>query len=254
MIIFNYQNKMKKIFNEMENILDRIKKIASNEGVTITAFEKKIGASKGVLSRAISNGTDIQHKWIQKIVENYPHYSTEWLLTGNGEILKTKSEISHTHTTLYDTQPSDFQCKDSNNNSHTQEKSDLIPLMEAEAVAGFGSGKFSIEKQDIQAYYNVPDFNGIDFMLRVKGNSMYPKYSSGDIIACRILKESKFIEWNKPHLIATTEHGLIVKRLRKSETPDAIKAISDNKEYDFFDIPLCEITGIAIIIGVIRLE
>ena len=75
----------------METILHRIEQIAANEGVKITAFEKIIGASKGVLSRAINNGTDIQSKWLQSIVENYPLYSESWLLTGRGSMLKEKT-------------------------------------------------------------------------------------------------------------------------------------------------------------------
>ena len=74
----------------MESILDRIKKIADNEGVKVTTLESIIGASKGVLSRALNNKTDIQSKWISKIVENYPHYSADWLLTGNGNMIKVK--------------------------------------------------------------------------------------------------------------------------------------------------------------------
>lgn len=76
----------------MSDILKRIEMIARSEGITITAFERTIGASKGVLSRAISNGTDIQTKWIQAIVEKYPSYSERWLLTGKGEMLKVDNE------------------------------------------------------------------------------------------------------------------------------------------------------------------
>ena len=54
----------------MGNILSRIEQISKNESITIGALERKIGASKGVLSRAINNGTDIQSKWIQSIAEN----------------------------------------------------------------------------------------------------------------------------------------------------------------------------------------
>ena len=72
----------------MNKILPRIESIANNEGITIGALERKIGASKGVLSRAIANGTDIQSKWIQAIVENYPRYSAEWLLSGKGEMIR----------------------------------------------------------------------------------------------------------------------------------------------------------------------
>lgn len=78
----------------MANILSRIEEIAKNEGLTITSFERSIGASKGVLSRAINNGTDIQSKWIQIIVENYPQYSTDWLLTGRGEMLLSQAPSS----------------------------------------------------------------------------------------------------------------------------------------------------------------
>lgn len=71
----------------MSAILSRIKELSINEGITIGHLEKQIGASKGVLSRAIQNGSDIQAKWLQIIVENYPNYSSTWLLTGKGEMI-----------------------------------------------------------------------------------------------------------------------------------------------------------------------
>lgn len=78
----------------MCKILPRIKELALHEGITIGALERAIGASKGVLSRAINNGTDIQSKWIQAIVENYPQYSAQWLLTGMGEMTVTPTIAS----------------------------------------------------------------------------------------------------------------------------------------------------------------
>ena len=78
----------------MSTVLSRIQELASNEKITIGALERRIGASKGVLSRAINNSTDIQSKWIQNIVENYPQYSAQWLLTGEGSMLKTDQELS----------------------------------------------------------------------------------------------------------------------------------------------------------------
>ena len=53
----------------MCKILARIQQIASAEGITIGAMERTIGASKGVLSRAIANGTDIQSKWLMRSEE-----------------------------------------------------------------------------------------------------------------------------------------------------------------------------------------
>ncbi|WDF62537.1 hypothetical protein [Flavobacterium sp. KACC 22763] len=72
----------------MNVILENIKKIADNEGVTVAKLERIIGASKGVLYRAMANNSDIQTKWVIKIVEKYPKYSCEWLLKSEGLMLK----------------------------------------------------------------------------------------------------------------------------------------------------------------------
>lgn len=61
--------------------------LCENENITPTEMERNIGASKGVLSRAIKNSTDIQNKWVEKIIINYPKYSVRWLLTGEGEMI-----------------------------------------------------------------------------------------------------------------------------------------------------------------------
>ncbi len=75
----------------MCKILSRIKIIADSEGITIGAIERAIGASRGVISKAIAKGTDIQSKWLELICENFPSYSPLWLLTGQGSMLRDTS-------------------------------------------------------------------------------------------------------------------------------------------------------------------
>ena len=72
----------------MTNILLQIAKIAEKENISIGALERSIGASKGVLSRAIAHNTDIQAKWIQKIIENYPAYNPEWIFDDEVSMLR----------------------------------------------------------------------------------------------------------------------------------------------------------------------
>jgi hypothetical protein len=74
----------------MDSILDRIALIANKEGISLNALEKKIGASQYLLYRALKDGTGINVKWVQAILHSYPHYSAEWLLIGEGEMLKNK--------------------------------------------------------------------------------------------------------------------------------------------------------------------
>ncbi len=169
-----------------------------------------------------------------------------WLLTGKGSMLKDKKDAS----ILKEPRLVGYS------NGNTATNAGAIPLVSQTAVAGFGNSNFSISEQDVKEYYVVPKFkhNRVDFMVEVRGNSMYPKYNSGDVIACTILKESTFIQWNKPHLIATREQGLLVKRILPAKEKEFIVLKSDNKDYPEFEVPKKEITGIAIVVGVIRLE
>lgn len=74
----------------MNNILERFQRVAENEGISVTRLEHKIGASKGVLSRALAQNSDIQSKWVLKLAENYPQYSCEWLIKGTGSMIKSE--------------------------------------------------------------------------------------------------------------------------------------------------------------------
>ena len=82
---------------------DRIKQIIECEGISIRAFEMKISASNGLIRKAIANHSDIQSKWIKAIVENYPHYNIEWLITGKGEMLKNTSSYGENQNLSNDT-------------------------------------------------------------------------------------------------------------------------------------------------------
>jgi repressor LexA len=142
----------------------------------------------------------------------------------------------------------------SGNKPEKSQAKDGIPLVKTEAVAGIGNMSYSIKESDIQQYYVVPDFKQIDFMIRITGSSMYPKYNSGDIVACRILKDPAFIQWNKVHVMATEEQGILIKRIKKGTSSNLWLCVSDNKDYDPFEIPKDQVSGIALVIGVIRLE
>lgn len=87
----------------MSTILERIASFAQKKQIPIGGIERQIGASKGVLSRAIQNDTDIQAKWLQKLVENFPDCSGQWLLTGRDSIEELSDRISEIYNDLANT-------------------------------------------------------------------------------------------------------------------------------------------------------
>lgn len=154
----------------MKNILSRIEAISKKEGLTITAFERTIGASKGVLSRAINNGTDIQSKWIQTIVENYPLYSPRWLLTGEGDMISQPTK---------------------KNDENFSEKAKISfevgkgkPYYDVDFLGGFNE-IFNSQTATPACNIIVPGFEKATAWCNVTGQSMEPKINHGDIIALR---------------------------------------------------------------------
>lgn len=122
-------------------------------------------------------------------------------------------------------------------------------------MAGFGDGEFQI--MDYQtSMYRVPEFEELntDFMIKVKGSSMYPKYSSGDTVACKKLSLNNiFFQWNKVYVL-DTEQGALIKRIKKGSDNEHILLVSENPSYEPFELHLSQVYAIAIVISVIRME
>ncbi|HEY3389431.1 MAG TPA: S24 family peptidase [Prolixibacteraceae bacterium] len=205
-------------------------------GVAPTVIENVVGKRQGNPSFEV----------IQKVASANANIDTEWLLTGTGSMIK-EEKASKGNVKVENTKEVALKSK---------ADEVKIPLVTIAAVAGFGNPNFAIQKSDVKDYYVVPKFKDrrVDFMIEIAGSSMYPKYSPGDVVACTILRESKFIQWNKVHVIGTAEQGILIKRVKKGQDDNHLMLISDNKDYDPFTINTEEITGMAIVIGVIRLE
>ena len=131
-----------------------------------------------------------------------------------------------------------------------------IPLIPIDAVAGFnGIDMPGTRLEDCQQYY-VPEFLQLqaEYMIRVSGSSMYPKYSSGDILACKKLYSPAFIQWGTIYVIDSAQ-GAMVKRLFPcDENQDCIICKSDNPNYPPFELPKTEIRSLSIVLGAIRFE
>ena len=140
-----------------------------------------------------------------------------------------------------------------------------LPLIPFEWVAGYsGEDNDGIMLSQCERY-KIPEFKniGAEFLCRVGGNSMYPKYASGDILACRKIQKSDitFFQWGKIYVIDSPQ-GQIIKRVCEHDDPDMIWLISDNKEklsndkekYAPFPIRKDEIRSLSIVVGVVRME
>lgn len=232
----------------MAKILGRIKEIAEKEGITIGALERNIGASKGVLSRAIDKGTDIQTKWIVQIVENYPHYSAEWLLTGEGDMLKT--DVRH--------EPRDMQ---KIHNSKATERiidDQTVNLYDFEAAAGLRA-LLDNRHSNIIDTIRIPNLPKCDGAIHIVGDSMYPLLKSGDIVLYKEVSiDPRHILYGEMYLISYIIDGddyVVVKYIKKSDKGEPFVTLaSQNPHHADRDIDFRYVNALALIKASIRIN
>lgn len=200
---------------------DRLKEFLSVQKVGRNKFEEQIGVSIGYLS---TKSATITSDVIEKAIKSYPNLSIEWLITGQGGMLK-----SNTITTQVQTRP-------------------RIPLTAAAGSLTEASEGITIaDCEQMPIVQLIPSY---DFTIALKGDSLYPKYESGDEVACKRIDQTSFIQWGKLHVLDTSQ-GVVAKRIY--DDGDKIRCVSYNPEYPDFSIDKREIYSISLVVGLIRI-
>ena len=213
---------------EKSPIKQKILLFLAKKGITQYEFYQKTGITRGILGQ--NNG--ISEENISRFLAYYTEVSPEWLLTGQGEMLRADLLPTASPATV---------------------PSEGIPLIPIEAMAGFGTGEVQVLEYECDRYV-VPAFKDAEFLIQVKGSSMIPKYNSGDIVACKNLPMDRlFFQWNKVYVL-DTDQGALIKRVKAGSDDDHLLIVSDNQNYEPFELHKNYINSVAIVIGVIRLE
>lgn len=216
---------------ESENVKDRLVSYLKYKKLSQSRFEKSIGMSNGYVNNIRQS---IQPDKLLKIAQYYPDLNISWLMIGElgGKMIKE----------------SEGQAPVLNASENS------LPLIPFEAVAGHGSPVYEDER--IENYYQVSEFKDCDFLIRVKGDSMSPHFTGGDLLACKKIDKANiyFFQWNRCYVILTESQGAMVKRIQPSEKEGWIKCVSDNANYAPFDVPFEDIVSVALVNGSISLE
>lgn len=75
----------------MSESVKRIKEFIDKNGLTVKDVEKKIGMSNGSLGSQIKNNKSIGSDKIENFLSTYPDVSAEWLLRGEGYMIKSEN-------------------------------------------------------------------------------------------------------------------------------------------------------------------
>lgn len=161
----------------------------------------------------------------EKIQKRWPEVSRGWLMSGEGEMLRSSihDEICY---------------------------AGRVPLLPVSAFAGpiknFVNN--SVLMQDCETVFSPSP--GAELAITVSGDSMEPMLHDGTIVFVKRINERAFIPWGQT-MVIDTENGAFIKDIFPGDD-DTIVARSKNARYPDMRIPYESIYGIYRVVNAVR--
>ena len=152
------------------------------------------GVTKNMMVK-LRNGetSEVSTKILMPFLNTYKNVNANYILTGRGNAIIEDEHIDgvslNTPTTSTITS---IPITDKD-----------IKILDIRVSAGHGIG-FDGDENKILGYVNIPNFSGC-YGVTVYGDSMYDKYSSGDVVFVREIKDKREIEGGQTYVVITNE-------------------------------------------------
>lgn len=205
---------MEEDFNSLSG---RVEWLQKKSGMTKREFALEMNIDPANFNRKVKGVQVWTEKDFQKFAER--GVNVEWLKTGEGEPYEPIEEIN------------------------AAKNVETRPRMTVYANAGQLTEEIGAYKERMPVVAQFPKY---DYTIVVHGDSMEPMFSSGEEVACRDVTKSSFLQWGQPHVLNTSQ-GVVLKRIYQGD--GTIICRSENKLYPEFEIPMCDIYTIGLVVG-----
>lgn len=188
------------------------------------SFSEAIGLERPQAIYDIQSGKtkSISSKMADKIISAFPEINRSWLLAGEGEMLHGATEEAAPHNRIR-------------------------YWVDVDATAG-GVTLFEDQVTDKYIDLDIPEFHDCTDAVNLYGDSMLPLYKSGQIIILKEWMES-FIDYGNVYLVITKKGNRMVKYLRKGSDARHVLCVSENKDFDPFEIEKDDILRLYLVKG-----
>lgn len=212
----------------MENTVnERINSILLKFNIrSVRQFANKIGVAATSLNDIIRNGAEPKFSTLEKILKAEPSISAEWLLRGEGEMLKGKNNLID--STEDDNNKNESKIMKQDNSIMYKETffKGAIPYYENLPVSAGQIAMVEGEEQPT-GYVKIPGVSA-SWLFPVVRCSMKPEINPGDIVGVNAVDRWDRVDPDKIYMIVTNEERMI-KRLRiDNENDEILWCISPN--------------------------
>ncbi len=210
------------------NFKERLLIFLKHLGIGQTKFEENTKLGRASISK-IKNGMSAPN--LAKISSAYPELNIDWLLSGEGSMLKSENNTS-------------TPIKTTNQG---------VPYYNVDFIGGFDLVE-NDQTTTPDYYIDFQKYNSADCWCNVTGHSMEPSISNGDIIALKeIIDWRIFLPFGEIYAIVTSEHRTI-KKVTGSLNPEKFLLIPLNPDIEFQpqEIPISIIMKVYKVLGCVK--
>lgn len=123
-----------------------------------------------------------------------------------------------------------------------------VPVYDVDATAGNVTIFNEDRTEYIKSYVSVPAFADCDMFITISGNSMYPKFCAGEMVALKKIEDLDVIAMGEAYIVVTKEQRML-KYIRKAPDKAKLLLVSEHPDYDPFEIDRRKILHLFIVKG-----
>ncbi len=218
-------------------IIDRIKYLIREIGLTQGEFAEKIGCDQSNLSKHLNGKLPISESLINKIVINMG-VSKAWLKDGS-DVPFAKHTSGMVPSLIID--------------ESAMRAMKGTPIYDIDVTAGGASRSMMFADEYIVGAVNMPNISPDCRIVRVSGDSMKPVISNGDFIAVRELSNMSQIFWGHIYVVVLDDYRM-VKYIRKHEDPNKVILRSENPKYDDMEVLRSDIRELLVVQNILHID
>lgn len=208
-------------------IIERFDIYMKNNNLNDNQVTVSCSLSTGLLGKARKGESDLGRKAIEKILSFYQDLNKTWLLTGEGEMLNNRVDISTPDISTPEIMDKDGYC--------------MVPVYNFDAVGGMQtSNSITDSPAFIEKYVPFEGAKSGDICVKVSGNSMIPTYSPGTLLLVRKVEGwREYFGYNHVFVLFLKDGRRILKEVRKfQQNPlEYVVCASHNKDFEEEELP-----------------
>lgn len=216
------------------DLIDRLNSLMSHYGLSQSQFAQRIGVKQPNLSAIISGDRPCGTGVINKILLSFD-INKDWLLTGEGEMLKSDNETSGT-------------ARDEFKSNFKEREYHLVPLVNIDSVGGVHSQNAIVPSEQYTiSMIPFTEAQEGDIAIIQSGSSMTPTIPPGSILLLREVPEwREYFGYGNIFVLWLKDGRRITKEIRRydNDAKNFVWCVSHNPEVADEELPKSFIKGV----------